>query len=271
MHLRSGSLTAVILGLVPVLALPAAAVDLAPSRATYTTQLSSAKPESGVAGADGTMAVELGEACDGWPVTERDKLTIHYSEEGDVETSTSFTSWESKDGLRFRFAQRELKNGDLDGEVMGEATLAGPGRGGKVEFTKPKPTTIALPPGVLFPTGHTIRLIERAAAGDAFVAAKVFDGTSAEGATDVSAVIGAPLPAPGDAADAGVKSPLLARPSWHVHLAFFPSDAHVDHPDYEIGMRLLDNGISRDMVLDYGDFALRAKLGKLEALPKPSC
>ncbi len=36
-------------------------------------------------------------------------------------------------------------------------------------------------------------------------------------------------------------------------------------------MRLLDNGISRDMVLDYGDFALRAKLGKLEALPKPSC
>jgi hypothetical protein len=36
-------------------------------------------------------------------------------------------------------------------------------------------------------------------------------------------------------------------------------------------MRLLDNGVARDMLLDYGDFAVKTVLDKLEALPKPSC
>jgi hypothetical protein len=33
----------------------------------------------------------------------------------------------------------------------------------------------------------------------------------------------------------------------------------------------LDNGVSRDMVLDYSEFAINAKLDEIEALPKPSC
>jgi hypothetical protein len=56
-----------------------------------------------------------------------------------------------------------------------------------------------------------------------------------------------------------------------VRLAFFPPDASADKPEYELGMRLLDNGVSRDMVLDYSDFAIKAKLDEIEALPKPSC
>ncbi len=36
-------------------------------------------------------------------------------------------------------------------------------------------------------------------------------------------------------------------------------------------MRLLDNGVSHDMMLDYGDYAIRAKLDDIEALPKPHC
>ena len=33
----------------------------------------------------------------------------------------------------------------------------------------------------------------------------------------------------------------------------------------------LDNGVSRDMVLDYSKFAIKPKLDEIEALPKPSC
>jgi hypothetical protein len=29
--------------------------------------------------------------------------------------------------------------------------------------------------------------------------------------------------------------------------------------------------VARDMVLDYSEFAITARLGELEALPKPSC
>ena len=36
-------------------------------------------------------------------------------------------------------------------------------------------------------------------------------------------------------------------------------------------MRLLDNGVSQDMLLDYGDYVIRATLDEIEALPKPAC
>ena len=156
--------------------------------------------------------------------------------------------------------------------MRGEATLNGVGKGGKVEFTKPNQSALDLAPGVIFPTAHTILLIERAAAGEAFVGKKLFDGSSDENAVDVTAVIGAPMTAEAGAAEEPVKSPLLARPSWRMRLAFFPAEAgNDDKPDYELGMRLLDNGVSRDMVLDYGDFAIKAILEKIEALPKPNC
>ena len=67
------------------------------------------------------------------------------------------------------------------------------------------------------------------------------------------------------------KSPLLNRPSWRMRLAFFPADSKQEQPDYELGMRLLDNGVSQDMTLDYGDYVIRARLDDIEALPRPSC
>ena len=70
---------------------------------------------------------------------------------------------------------------------------------------------------------------------------------------------------------AAVRSSLLERPGWRVRLAFFPADASAEKPDYELGMRLLDNGVSQDMVIDYGDYSIRAKLDDIEPLPKPNC
>jgi hypothetical protein len=248
------------------------AVDIAPHRAVYSMTLGSAKPSSGVVSAQGSMTFAWGETCDGWTVEQRYKLGMHYAEDADVDMSSNFVTWESKDGLHYRFFQRKLKNGEPDEEVRGEATLDGPGQGGKVEFTKPSPSTLDLAPGVIFPTAHTILLIERAQAGEAFVGKQMFDGSTDENAIDVTAVIGAPQTAAATAAEEPVKSPLLERPSWRMRLAFFPADATPDDkPDYELGMRLLDNGVSRDMVLDYGDFAIKAKLDEIAPLPKPKC
>jgi len=68
-----------------------------------------------------------------------------------------------------------------------------------------------------------------------------------------------------------VKSALIERPSWRVRLAFFPADTKSDEPDYELGMRLFDNGVSGDMSLDYSDYVIRAKLDEIEPLSKPAC
>jgi hypothetical protein len=272
MNFRNLGLNAGILCLALIAAGPTNSAELAANRTRYDVSLSSAKPDSGIVAVDGNMEVETGETCDGWTTEQHNTFNVHYTGDNpDLVLTAVFVSWESKDGLRFRFSQRESKNGEVDKEVSGQAKLDGPGQAGEVTLTKPNAGTIKLASGVLFPTAHTALLIERAAAGEQFVAAKVFDGTSDENANDVSAVIGAPLDGDASGAAETVKSPLLQHRSWRVHLAFFPPDGKNDTPDFELTMRLLDNGISGDSVLDYGDFAIKATLQKIDALPKPAC
>jgi hypothetical protein len=250
--------------------LSAKAVDIAPHRALYTMTLGAAKSNSGIVAARGTMVYEWGETCDGWTIEQRYRLRMQYSETGEVEISSNYVTWEAKDGLRYRFNERKLRNGEVDEEIRGEARLEGPGQAGYAEFSRPSRPRVELAPGTIFPTQHTIDLIERAAAGEQFVARKVFDGAGEENSVvEITAVIGnAQEPA---AESAPVKSPLLRRPSWRVRLAFFPAGSTSERPDYELGMRLKDNGVSQEMVLDYGDFAIKARLDELEALPKPNC
>jgi hypothetical protein len=120
----------------------------------------------------------------------------------------------------------------------------------------------------LFPSAHTILLIDKAHEGENFVSRQVFDGATDENAVQISAAIGVKITAD----PAAVKlAPLLQRPGWRVRLAFFPADTAVERPDYELGMRLLDNGVSQDMVIDYGEYAIRAKLDDIEPLSRPNC
>jgi EipB-like len=242
--------------------------EIAPHRALYTMTLGNARNDSGVVDARGTMDYEWGETCDGWTIEQRYRLRLRYAETSDVDIASSFITWESKDGLRYRFNQRQTRNGEVDQEIRGEAKLEGPGEGGVAEFSKPQQQSLQLTSGVMFPSAHTILLIDAAHEGENFVSRLVFDGATDENAVQVSAAIGVKLTA--DPA-AVTLSPLLQRPGWRVRLAFFPVDAAAEKPDYELGMRLLDNGVSQDMVIDYGEYSIRAKLDDIEPLTKPSC
>ncbi len=265
---------------------PSSGVDIAAHRALYTMSLDHAKTDSGVTGAHGEMGYQWGETCDGWTVEQRYELTISYAESQDVKIVSNFVTWESKDGLHYRFNQKETRNGTVDEEIRGSAQLDGPGKGGTATFEKPQPQTMKLPPGALFPSAHTILLIQKAEAGDNFVSRQVFDGATVEGAVLVSAVIGAkvepksnaasdvnadPKTKPDPNAPGTLDDPVLQRPGWRIRLAFFPADQNAEKPDYELGMLLLDDGISRNMKIDYGDYTIRAKLAKIEPLGKPHC
>lgn len=246
----------------------ASGAEIAPHRALYTMSLGTTRNDSGVIDARGTMDYEWGETCDGWTIEQRYRLKMRYAESQDVDIVSSFITWESKDGLRYRFNQKQTRNGELDQEIRGEARLDGPGKGGIAEFEKPQPQTLQLAPGVLFPSAHTILLIDAARAGENFLSRLVFDGATDDNAVQVSAAIGVKV-TPDPVATS--LSPLLERPGWRVRLAFFPADANAEKPDYELGMRLLDNGVSQDMLIDYGDYAIRAKLDDIEPLSKPNC
>ncbi len=267
MSRRAAAVPAALLLLV---AMPAHAVDVAPHRALYTMSLDTAKPQSRVIGADGSLGYEWGETCDGWTIEQRYKLTVQNEDDPAVEINSSFVTWEAKDGLSYRFNERKTQNGQPDEEIKGTASLKAPGGPGVARFEKPKMQSFDLPAGTLFPTAHTLMLIRKAMGNTDFVSAEVFDGSTFDGATLISAVLGPTLPLSA-AVDDSIKSPVLLHPSWDVRLAFFPDSNKDDQPDYELGMRLLADGVSSSMLLDYGDYRIKAVLKQIEPLTKPAC
>ena len=242
-----------------------------PHRATYDMKLSVARPNSGIVEVSGRMVLETVDSCDGWEVKQRIKLKFLRNDGEEFDTDSSFSSYETKDGLGLRFSVRNIQNDEVEEELRGQADLDGQGGKGKASFTLPEARSFELPAGTLFPTTHLALIIRHARDGDKSATYSVFDGARLDGAFQVNAVIGrspraANPPVRGDVAL------LRGQPSWSVRLAFFAAgDQAGANPEYELALDLLANGVARSMLLDYGDFAVDAKLIQIQAMPRPKC
>jgi hypothetical protein len=246
-------------------------VVLVPHRATYDMKLSIARPNSGIVEVNGRMVLEMVDSCDAWEVKQRIKLKFLRNDGEEFDTDSSFTSYESKDGLALRFSVRNIQDDEVEEELRGKADLEATGAKGRASFTLPEVRSFELPAGTLFPTTHLALIIRHARDGDKSASYSVFDGARLDGAFQVNAVIGkSPRgAAPAVRGDVGL---LRNQPSWGVRLAFFAAgDQGVANPEYELALDLLGNGIARSMLLDYGDFAVDARLVQLQALPRPRC
>jgi hypothetical protein len=181
----------------------------------------------------------------------------------------SLNAFESRDGRRYRFFIRRINPGGSDEELRGEARFSAPGARGVAVFDAPESRRVTLAKGTLFPTAHSLALMAAAAKGELPLWRTVFDGSGDDGRFGVNAALGQAL-----AADApkGFESPLLRdQQSWRLRLAYFGMDETVSEPEHEQALRLYANGIVDEMLLDYGDFVLRAELSTLEALPEIEC
>jgi len=247
--------------------------DLVSHRAIYKMYLASAKSGSGVTAASGAMSYKFSDSCDGWIVENKTALTFAYSDGAPVSTTWDFVTWESKDGLHYRFRVRSTKDGVVNEEIDGTADLDGKGKGGTAKFTLPEQKTLPLPAGTLFPTEHTLRMIELAQHGEHLAERTLFDGTGTDQTFEVSAIIGkAAAQSPSKGPDLpGINRLLLASTSWPMQMAFFPDGSDDPEPDYEVGVRYYQNGVADDVLQSFGNFSLRGTLEKLEALPKPDC
>lgn len=251
---------------------PELEVVLVPHRATYEMKLSVARPNSGIVEVSGRMVLETADSCEGWEIKQRIKLTFLRNDGEEFETDSNFTSYESKDGLELRFSVRNAQNEEVHEELRGRAELDGLGGKGRATFSLPESRSFELPAGTLFPTTHLARVIKHAREGDKSVSYKVFDGARLDGAFNVNAVIGKPpRNPPGAPPMRGDLGLLRGQPAWGVRFAFFASDDLGAQPEYELALDLLANGIARSMLLDYGDFAVDARLIQLQALPRPKC
>lgn len=246
----------------------AAAFEIAPHRALYTLDLISTSNLAAVADVRGEMVFQWADSCDGWTVEQRYRMTFIDAEGNEVRQSSTYATWESKDGQDFTFNMRNTTNGVVDKEVRGDARIAGTGEGGTATFRLPEETTIELPSGTMFPTAHTLRVLTLAESEAAapFFSAMLFDGTGLDSLRQISAVIGA-----GHAAPEATDSPLLESRYWPVSMAFYPEDTAAAEPEYEMAVDLLANGVVSDMIIDYGTFAVRARLDRLEAMEGGGC
>src|SRR2546423_3033161 len=166
----------------------AQAADIVPHHAVYSMSLGATHGDAGVTGAGGTMAYQWGEVCDGWTVEQRYRLKMAYAESSDVSISSNFVTWEAKDGLKYRFNQKETRNGTDNDEIRAATMLDGPDKGGTVNFENPEAKTLKLPAGTLFPSAHTISLIDKANDGEKFISKLIIDRASIGNSVHVTAV-----------------------------------------------------------------------------------
>jgi len=261
---------AVFLGLQPALA---GSVALATYRAVHDLVIDPASEAPDIGTMIGRMVVEFsGSDCAGYKTTTR---FVTASEDGDGArqvVDARSVIFETNDG-RFDFDNQTYEDEGLSDSSKGTAER---GAGGvTVTLTEPARKTLELSADVVFPTEQLTRIIEAARAGDRFLSFSAYDAIDAgETVSPTTVVIGAESTASADVgvetaiADAGYATLL----HWPVTVSYFDKGPGIDQaPTYTLSAILYDNGIMRQLKLNYGRFTLLGKLVQLDTLPKTPC
>lgn len=254
-----------------------ATVGLAPHRAVYDLKLARIRGKRVIEAIRGRILYDFsGNACDGYALQFRQVSELD-SGEGKVALSDlRATTWEDGDAKNFRFNSQNFVDEHQVDTVDGRAER----EGDKVEvkLAKPKPKSFGIAKDMVFPTEHMRLIIDAARAGKTILELPVFDGSeSGEKIYSTMTVIGHPIApdqkVPTDAAAA--KSELAGMTRWPVTISYFDQTAKKvegeQTPVYAIGFELYENGISRALTLDYGDFVVAGEMSQLELKDAPAC
>ncbi len=251
-----------------------AVLPLASHRAAYELSLTdpaAAPPSSAQApiAASGLIAYEFrGSACEGYTSNFRQMTDMQRTEGESLSMQVNAMSFEDGNGKSMRF-QVDSQGFQRTPSVAGTATR-GADDDLRVELTKPATKSIDFGRDVLFPTQHIERLIEAAKNGGGVVQARVYDGSDTGSKIfDTMSVIGKEAKNPSE--DTKTATELSGVRRWPVVVSYFDEASKDSAPDYTLSFDLYENGVSGSLKLDYGLFALRARLRKLEILPKSAC
>jgi hypothetical protein len=251
------------------------ATVLVPHRAVYDLKLARSRGKRSIETVRGRILYDFsGNACEGYALQFRQVSEID-SGEGKVALSDlRATTWEEGDAKSFRFNSQNQVNQRVVDAVTGNAGRESAGI--SVMLSKPKEKNFNLDAKTAFPTEHMRRIIEAALAGKTLLELPVFDGSeSGEKVFSTLTVIGRELApdekkpddaAAGNAALAGLKR-------WPVTISYFEQSGNSGEqtPVYSIGFELYENGISRALVLDYGDFVVSGIMSQLDMKDAPAC
>ena len=155
-------------------------------------------------------------------------------------------------------------------EIDGAASKSGDGAL-SVRLMRPQPSRLDLDQDVVFPTEHIVRIIEAAKAGERTLSLKAFDGSdTGRKVFQTLTIIGKEASAqPSEKAAQAAQLKNLKR--WPVTISYFDEGKKDSAPAYTLSFELYENGVSRALKLDYGDFVLAGEMKKLEFLPATAC
>jgi hypothetical protein len=252
-------------------------VALASHRAIYELKLSATRGQRPMESVRGRILYDFsGNACEGYALQFRQVSELN-SGEGKVAISDlRATSWEEGAAKRLRFHSQNYFDQQLRDSVDGEAEREN-GRVA-VRLTKPADKLLDLKGDVVFPTEHIRRIIAAAKDGKTLYQVSVYDGSdNGEKVYDTLAVIGKPIAPheqkPADALAGQAAFDAMTR--WPVTISYFDRAAAEkggeQMPIYAITFELYENGVSRALLLDYGDFVLSGELTSIELKSERAC
>ncbi|WP_034990118.1 cell envelope integrity EipB family protein [Bartonella schoenbuchensis] len=240
-------------------------IFLVPHRAIYDFQLESVSHEMSILGVSGRMVYELtGSACHGYTTRSRFVNRIYMKDAPIRLTDQQITSYETANSHEFHFNVQNKIGEDVSDNVEGVAERTKDGI--IVKLKKPKEDVYKLATAE-FPIMQLKTIIQQAKAARHFYHTAVFDGT--DGANEVikeSIVIGDKKKLTSDS-ETKKLGKLSEESHWPVTISYFDDKKNKDGlPLYRTNFLLYENGIMRDLLIDYGDFSIRAKLKNFELL-----
>ncbi len=236
---------------------------LLPHRAVYDLTLERADEKSGIDNVTGRMVYEFnGSACEGFTTNFRFVTRIDMEGQDQRVTDQQTTTFEAGDGSRFRFVNKTFVDKELIKEVRGNATLNK--KQMDVALTKPEKQDLKLAISQ-FPTRHMEEMLQKIDKGDTFFQSTIFDGSDeANKIMATTAVIGKGQVLPADN-ETKVMGEVAKQESWPVTVAYFDDEENDEGlPVYRVNFKLYRNGVTRDLNMDYGDFAMKGTLVNLE-------
>jgi len=251
-------------------------IILAPHRAVYDLTLEKASGNT-LAGVQGRLVYELlGSACSGYTQNMR-FVTRSTSNEGEVSISDQRSStWEDNAGSQFRFTSSQYRDQELAEQSAGTARRDGPEGDIIVELTRPEQKQVVIGGKALFPVQHSIALIAAARRKETLFTADFYDGAeNGQRSYLTTAAIGRQLPAGFNKGLPRIANAerLDAVAAWPVSLSYFehaPENKDAV-PAYEMSFVFFDNGVTRRLYIDNGEYTMRGTLTELTFLQAETC
>lgn len=247
-----------------------ASITLQPHRAVYDVRLAEASDRSGISAMNGRIVYEFsGTPCDGY--TTNFRFVTQIAAHGDSRfTDQQTTTYEAPDGESFNFVTKTFVNETPDRELSGSARSLNDGT--EVTIKEPDPAELTLD-AAMFPVEHMIDLLERASRGERFYEQPIFDGSDlGDEVLSTTVIIGPQKPAEEQSDALGDLAGMDYR---HVSITYFKADTPEgggeELPEYAIGFKMHDNGVTRSLTMNYNDFALEGTMSEYEALEAESC